>query len=114
MKARQMKACEHNEVTKREVLQTPDDVLVQIADFFKAAGNPARLRILYYLLEGEACVSELAEQLGISMSSLSQHLRNLRMQKIVGARREGKHMYYFLIDHHVMEIVRMALEHAME
>lgn len=109
-----MSTCEHTEPREREVLKTPDEVLVQVAEFFKAAGNPARLRVLYYLLEGEACVSELSEQLGTSMSSLSQHLKTLRMQKIVGARREGKHMYYFLVDHHVMEIVRMALEHAME
>ena len=109
-----MGSCNHAEAESREALSLEDGLLTQIADFFRAAGNPTRLRILCYLLEGEACVSELSEQLGFSMSVLSQHLRNLRLQKIVGSRREGKHVYYFLIDHHVIEIVRMALEHAQE
>jgi len=109
-----MEACEHGRAELRKALSLEDNVLEQIADFFRAAGNPTRLRILCYLLEGEACVSELSEQFSLSMSVLSQHLRNLRLQKIVGSRREGKHVYYFLIDHHVIEIIRMALEHAQE
>lgn len=109
-----MGSCDHTGVESRDALLLGDDLLRQIAEFFRAAGNPTRLRILCYLLEGEACVSELSEQFGLSMSVLSQHLRNLRLQKIVGSRREGKHVFYNLIDHHVIEIVRMALEHALE
>lgn len=106
--------CEHKDAKERSALLLEEGVVNDIAEFFRAAGNPTRLRILCYLLDGEACVSELSEQFSLSMSVLSQHLRNLRLQKIVGSRREGKHVYYFLIDHHVIEIVRMALEHAQE
>ena len=51
-----------------------DSELYFLAEFFKALGTPTRLRLLFFLMEGEACVSELADRLQISQSSVSHQL----------------------------------------
>ena len=51
--------------------------------FLKALGNQHRLMILCELHNGEAGVSELQRALGLSQSSLSQHLARLRRDRLV-------------------------------
>ncbi|ARN83397.1 transcriptional regulator [Methylocystis bryophila] len=64
--------------------------------FLKALGNRHRLMILCELHNGEAGVSELQRALGLSQSSLSQHLARLRRDKLVKTRRESQAIYYSL------------------
>ena len=82
-----------------------------IADIFSAMGDPSRAMILLELSQGERCVSELANLLGISESAVSQHLRLLRTLRLVRPRREGRHVYYALDDHHVKTLLGVCLEH---
>jgi len=84
------------------------------ASLFRAIGDPARIALLHRLDAGEACVSELAEDSGAKLSTLSQQLRVLLAERTVKRRREGKHIFYSLADDHVRELVRSALEHASE
>ncbi len=84
------------------------------ASLFRAAGEVTRLRLLARLAEGEWCVSELAEAAGVSLPAVSQQLGVLRAARIVGHRRAGKHIYYSLLDEHVIGMIRNALEHASE
>jgi ArsR family transcriptional regulator, lead/cadmium/zinc/bismuth-responsive transcriptional repressor len=84
------------------------------AMLFRAAGDPARLRMLELLSRGEACVSELAAAGEDAMSTVSQRLRLLRAEGLVRRRRDGRHIYYSLADAHVAELVLNALEHASE
>ena len=60
----------------------------------KVMTNPDRLMILCQLAQGERCVSELEETLGITQPTLSQQLTVLRNEKLVVTRREGKNIYY--------------------
>lgn len=60
----------------------------------KAVGDPTRVRIFAALREGELCVCELGDALGVTQSTLSTHLQLIRDAKLVSARREGKWMYY--------------------
>ena len=78
----------------------------------RAAGDPARLKILGLLLSGERQVSEIAELTNAEMSTTSQRLRILLKENLVRRRREGRDMHYRLADAHVETLVRNVLDHA--
>jgi len=82
-----------------------------IAETFSAMGDPNRAAILLHLAQTEHCVSELAEMLGISESAVSQHLRLLRTLRLVRPRKQGRHVYYTLDDHHVKTLLGVCVEH---
>ena len=82
------------------------------ADTFSAMGDPNRTMILAHLARGERCVSDLAAELGVSESAVSQHLRLLRTLRLVRPRRQGRHVYYSLDDQHVEILLEVCLEHA--
>ena len=88
-----------------------EEVLYDIADFFKVLGESTRLKILYALLKSEVCVGELSESLGISQSSVSHQLRILRQNDLVKFRKQGKTVYYSLDDAHVESLLNQSLEH---
>lgn len=90
-----------------------DDVEA-ISQLFKAVGDPSRLRILYGLIGREMCVCDLAALLQISESAVSHQLRLLRTLRLVKNRREGTVLYYRLADDHVMELIRVGLDHIRE
>jgi len=91
-----------------------DAALERASRLFRAIGEPARLRILSRLAQGEMCVTELAASEGESLSTISQRLRVLRSENIIVRRRRGKHINYGLADQHVMDLVFNALAHATE
>lgn len=88
--------------------------LERASRLFRAIGEPARLRILSRLAQGDMCVTELAASEGESLSTISQRLRVLRSENLIIRRRRGKHIDYGLADQHVMELVFNALAHATE
>jgi ArsR family transcriptional regulator, lead/cadmium/zinc/bismuth-responsive transcriptional repressor len=84
------------------------------AAIFRALGDPQRLRILVMLEDSERCVSELCQALQDNMPAISQRLRLLKSERIVRARRDGKHIYYALADNHIARLVTNGLLHALE
>ena len=78
--------------------------------FLKALGNRHRLMILCQLHNGEAGVSELQRALGLSQSSLSQHLARLREDKLVNTRRESQAIYYSLATDDVSRVIALLAE----
>lgn len=91
-----------------------DEQLERAAAIFRAAGDLSRLKLLHRLCDGEWCVTELAEAAGVGLSTVSQQLRLLRAERIVGRRRAGKHIFYSLADSHVSALIQSAIEHAAE
>lgn len=87
------------------------EALLQIAELFKAFGDPTRVEILWALADGERCVTQIVEKMEISQSAVSHQLRFLKQMHLVKARREGKNMLYSLDDDHVRTILQMGLEH---
>jgi DNA-binding transcriptional ArsR family regulator len=74
--------------------QNTDLAIARIAD---AIGEPARVRILYSLLDGRARTStELALVASVSPSTTSVHLHRLKTQRLVKVFIQGKHRYYSL------------------
>ncbi len=86
----------------------------RLAALFKAMGDPNRLRILWALKQGEMCVCDLAQFLGITESAVSHQLRLLRQLHLVANRRDGPVLYYRLNDDHVQSLIHLALEHIRE
>ena len=83
----------------------------QLAELFRALGDPSRVCIIAALLEGETNVSELAEFVGISPSAVSHQLRSLRLMRLVRARKQGRQVYYSLDDDHVADLFQRGLDH---
>ncbi len=92
----------------------PDEMLYDLAEFFKVFGDSTRIRILYALLDSEMCVGDLAELLGLTQPACSHQLRVLKNNKLVRFRREGKVIYYSLSDDHVRSIIETGMEHVTE
>jgi len=69
-----------------------------LARFGHALSDPTRARVLISLREGTAYPTELADQLGVNRTNLSNHLACLRGCGLVVAVPEGKRMRYELAD----------------
>lgn len=64
----------------------------------KALADPVRLRLVALLIQGELCVCQLEAALKISQTNVSRHLAVLRQADILTDRREGRWVYYALMD----------------
>src|SRR5215831_16194440 len=78
------------------------------AEFFKALGHPARIRVLELLSEREHAVSEMLPQVGIEPAHLSQQLSVLRRLNLVVTRKEGTTVFYSLVSPQVAELLAVA------
>ena len=109
---------EHNHQALLEKVkgELPNDELIcDLADLFKIFGDTTRMKILFALLEEEEmCVCAIAELLGMTQSAISHQLRILKDANLIGNRREGKTIFYFLLDDHVRTIVAQGYEHLIE
>lgn len=79
-----------------------------VAKFFRALGDPTRLRLLEFLLAGEHTVSECVTHVGLSQGRVSVHLGCLADCGYVAARREGRFSHYRVIDPRVADLVVLA------
>lgn len=64
------------------------------AKVFKAFCDPNRLMIIEMLRSGEKCACKLLEELNISQSTLSHHMKILCESGLIRSRRDGKWMHY--------------------
>ena len=83
----------HEEILRRVRGKLPgDELLGDLADLYRIFGDGTRIKILYALLEEEMCVCA----------------------NLVGRRREGKEVFYFLSDSHVRNMIAQGFIHLME
>ncbi|MBR4031705.1 MAG: helix-turn-helix transcriptional regulator [Clostridia bacterium] len=113
-------ACEHGSAHTPDQspaanITLPDDEhFFDLAEFFSVIGDSTRIKILYLLFNGECCVCDISEKLGMSMSAISHQLRVLKNSRIVKYRKVGKSVLYSLDDDHVKTIINMGVEHIEE
>ncbi|QSX29634.1 MULTISPECIES: metalloregulator ArsR/SmtB family transcription factor [Shewanella] len=63
--------------------------------FYKSLADDTRLRTLMLIgQEGELCVCELTEALGLSQPKISRHLKLLREAGLLSDRRQGQWVFY--------------------
>ncbi len=105
-----------HEDTVKKVKETfpKDEMIFDLADFYKIFGDTTRVKILYALDKSELCVCDISALLGMSVSAVSHQLRTLRESDLVRTNREGKVIYYSLADDHVKSILECGIEHIKE
>ena len=64
----------------------------------RALGHPARLRTVAMLCSGELCVCQITEVLKLAPSTVSAHLKELKQAGLVSERKDGRWVYFNLID----------------
>ncbi len=87
-----------------------EERLEELAEFFKALSHPVRLKIISILIEGKQCVKNLGEVLNMSQPSVSQHLSILRSRGIVGWKREGSIICYYIKDDRILKLYDLIIK----
>ena len=80
----------------------------------RALASPVRMRLVLHLARGPRCVHDLVDTVGLPQPLVSQHLRVLRISRLVRAERTGREIVYSLVDAHVAHVVADAVAHARE
>jgi DNA-binding transcriptional ArsR family regulator len=82
-----------------------------VAERFKALAEPARLRLLHVLRDGEKTVSELMEATGLGQANVSKHLQMLHSLGFVDRRKEGLYVHYSLASEDVFQLCDIVCGH---
>ena len=85
-----------------------------VAELFRAFSDTSRVRILSAIIDRELNISTLAGLIGLTESAVSHHMRGLRQMHLVRARRDGKEVYYSVIDPHIVELFQQGVRHIKE
>jgi rhodanese-related sulfurtransferase len=81
--------------------QFKDQIYEQLARLGKAVSAPKRLELLDLLCQGPRTVEALAQESSISVANASQHLRALRLARLVDAEKKGLYVEYRIADQDV-------------
>jgi len=105
----------HEEIVARvREAMLKDEHFYDLANLFKMFADNTRLKILWALSKEDMCVCDLAALLGMTKSAISHQLKSLRLANIVKYVRQGKVVYYSLVDCHAREIFGKGFEHILE
>jgi DNA-binding transcriptional ArsR family regulator len=77
-------------------------------EFLKALAQPTRLKILYFLKDGERCQCEIIPKMKEDQSNISRHLTHMRDTGILESRREGISVYYRIRDKRIFRLLSLA------
>lgn len=90
------------------LLPTEAGGVEMVAKFFRALGDPMRLRLLEFLLHNERTVTECVTHIGLSQGRVSTHLGCLADCGYVQVRRAGRFAHYRVTDPRVADLVMLA------
>jgi len=91
----------------------PSEDVADVAETFHLLGDATRLGILFTLVDrGSLSVGEIAADVGIAASGVSNHLRLLRFAAVVETERDGRFVRYRLADDHVRTLLDVARAHS--
>ena len=89
----------------------PDgDVLDSITCFFSIFADPTRVKMLSALAISEMCVTDLSRVLEINQTTISHQLRLLKNLGIVKSERQGKIIFYSLVNDTVNDVMLKGVE----
>ncbi|HEX4359437.1 MAG TPA: metalloregulator ArsR/SmtB family transcription factor [Pseudonocardia sp.] len=81
------------------------------ADTFALLASPVRLHLVWLITHRSYDVGTLANQVGISIATVSQHLSKLRLAGVITVRREGRRHLYSVEDPHVVTLIQQIFDH---
>ncbi len=91
-----------------------EEEISKVGNLFKIIGDKTRLKLIFSLLESEKTVNELAETTLSSQSLVSHQLKILKTNHIVGSKKQGNFVTYFLIDEHINILLNICRTHINE
>lgn len=97
-----------------KTLPLDEHTAAHVADLFSAFSDTTRVRIISAIIEQEMKISDLSELFGLTESAISHHMRGLRHLKIAQARRDGKELFYSIVDPHLIALFRQGIDHVKE
>jgi len=78
----------------------------EISNVLKILSNPDRLAILSFIDKDKKDVSTIVKELKIPQSTISNHLKNLKIGWILESDRKGRKVYYKIIDRNIFELMK--------
>lgn len=79
----------------------------RLARLAKALGHPARVAIIRLLLRRDACIcGEIVEELPLAQSTVSQHLKQLKMAGMIRGEVDGPRVCY-CVDEGAIELLKL-------
>ena len=75
-----------------------DEAVELVALRLRVIAEPARIRILELLNDGDASVQDLTDRLATTHQNVSKHLAVLYQAGMLSRRRDGTRVYYSLVD----------------
>ncbi|MBS8264798.1 ArsR family transcriptional regulator [Mesobacillus boroniphilus] len=107
--------CVHDDKVEQVAAELKEQNTSEAAKIFKALSDETRIKIAYSLYVGkELCVCDVAAVVNSSTATASHHLRLLKNLGLAKYRKEGKLVYYSLVDDHVKQLIHLAFEHQKE
>ncbi|MEM1260884.1 MAG: metalloregulator ArsR/SmtB family transcription factor [Pseudomonadota bacterium] len=90
----------------------PDRLVVakELAEIFKVAAHPDRIRMIEELRQNECDVNSLAERLDLPGPRVSQHLALMRAHRLVEERRDGRRHFYHLTQPEIAQWIVAGLD----
>ena len=96
-----------DKTTSKKDMEVYFEQAKKASELLKALSHETRLVILCLLAEGERSVSDLEEILSMPQAAVSQQLARLRFDRLVNTRRDGRMIYYSLVDEEVTAVIGM-------
>jgi len=79
----------------KDLIENLDESFDYLSNGLELAGNKVRLKILFLLYqEQRLCVCDISDILGMTISSVSQHLRKLKDRNLINSEKEAQTIYY--------------------
>ena len=87
------------------------EVAQHVAEVLKAVAHPVRLQIIELLEQGEHCVGDVVEKLGVPQSVVSQQLGLMKDKQVLQCRREGTKAFYSIKNMNVINLLHCVYHH---
>lgn len=87
--------------------QLTPEALELVAARFRVLGEPNRLRLIAALEKGEMNVTELVAATELTQANVSRHLQTLTEAGMLGRRKEGLNVYYFIADESLFKLCEL-------
>jgi DNA-binding transcriptional ArsR family regulator len=81
------------------------------AETFALLASPVRLHLVWLITHASYDVGTLANHVGMSIATVSQHLSKLRLAGVISASRDGRRQLYSVDDPHVLTLVEQIFDH---
>ncbi len=89
----------------------PMDTLGQAAALLRVLAHPHRLRVVELLKDDRLSVGELSAALDLPPAAVSQHLSLMKAHRILDSKRDGREVYYRVVNRHALNVINCIRKH---